>query len=206
LGAIVYQQPSNGSGTLNINGNAFDYVGDQAMLAGTEREITQIDIGTRYFGTRPAALQVTLELYGDMSPVDHLPDDVDAVTAGNQYQIIGSSTITLNYVTGPDQIATFPFANVLVPDNIVFVVKQDTFDNNFALFLGGQSTIGDSMEFSGPSQRIVFSQQGNDNFGRGNTGGAEVQATIHAVPEPAALGLIGLAGLGMLRRRSRRQA
>jgi hypothetical protein len=203
FGAIVYQSTGD-SGSLNINGNAFDYLGDSAYLAGTEREITQIDVLTRFFASGTGyAGPVTLELYADMStPDDGLPDDVDPVTAGNQYQILASSTTTLSF--GPsgvqDQTATFLFSNVTVPDRIVFVMKQDVFENNFALVLGSPATIGDSFQVSG-TERIVLSSQSSTNFQRANVGGPEVVATIHAVPEPAALSLLGAAGLLAFRRR-----
>ena len=209
-GAIVYQATGN-SGSLNINGNAFDYLGDSAFLAGTERAITQIDVGTRFFGAgTPYAGPITVELYADMSVVDGLPDDVDPITAGNQYQILGSSSTLLTFTgTGTqNQTAVFLFPiPVVVPDNIVFVVKQDVFENNFALVLGSPATIGDSFQLSG-TERIVLSAQGNPNFQRANVGGPEVVATIYAqaVPEPGTLVLAGMGAVGVVlvarRRRS----
>ena len=201
FGAIVYQSGPGFSGTLNINGNAFDYLGDSAFLAGTERQITQIDVGTRFYAAgTPYLGPITLELYADMSVVDGLPDDVDPITPGNQYQILGSSTTAVAF--GPtgvqDQIAVFLFPiPVTVPDNIVFVVKQDVFENNFALQLGTPAAIGDSFQVSG-TERIVLSTQSSPNFQRANVGGPEVIATIYAVPEPSTIALLGIGVAGIV--------
>jgi hypothetical protein len=198
--AIVYQS-TNPSGGVNVNGNAFDYLGDSAFLAGTERELTQIDLGTKRFGNVGTTnLGLTMEVYADMSVVDGLPDDVDAITPGNQYQILASSSITQAFIGSGDHTSVFTFANVLVPDNIVFVVKQDTFDNNFQVLFGTPAAIGDSFTVSG-AERTVISSQGNDNFQRANAGSSEVVATIYAVPEPASLGVLALGALACFGRR-----
>lgn len=206
FGAIVYQAGQSQAGTYNINGNALDYLGDTAYLAGTERYLTAIDIGTKYYGNTAASLGLTLELYAD-SNQDGLPDDVDPITAGNQYQVIGSSSITQAYSPFQDVTAIFPFNNLLVPNNIAFVVKQDTFDNNFALYLGNLATIGTS--FGNPSgARAVASAQGNPNFGRINFGGIDITATIHAnqVPEPGTMVLAGIGAVGLVLVARRRRA
>lgn len=203
MGAVVYQSTGDAGG-VNINGNAFDYLGDSAFLAGTDRSITQIDVATRTFNVRPFSNALTLELYADNN-ADGLPDDVDAVTPGNQYQVLGSSSILLTYPAGAggqNQTASFPFANVLVPDNIVWAIKQDTFDNNFQIVFGSPATIGDSFTSSG-AERAVVSSQGNPDFQRVNVGGPEPVVTITAVPEPAAFGVLGLAATAGLSRRRR---
>ena len=206
FGAVVYQA-STVTAAVNVNGNAFDYLGDSAFLAGTERYITQVDLGTKLFGNAGVTpLNLTLELYADMSVVDGLPDDVDGITPGNQYQVLGSSSITQVYVGGGNHTSTFLFPSVLVPNNIVFVVRQDTFDNNFQVLLGNPAAIGDSFQVAG-TERIVLSTQSSPNFQRANVGGPEVIATIYAnqVPEPGTFVLAALGAIGLVfvaRRRS----
>ena len=206
-GAIVYQS-TGVSAAINVNGNAFDYIGDSAFLAGTERFITLVELGTKLFANGGVVpLGLTLELYADMNVVDGLPDDVDPITPGNQYQILGSSSIVQVFTGGGNHTSLFPFPLVQVPDNIVFVVKQDTFHNNFQVLLGNPATIGDSFQVAG-TERIVLSTQTNANFQRGNVGGPEVIATIHAelVPEPSTLALAGLGAVGLVLAARRRRA
>ena len=205
-GAIVYQS-TGVSAAVNVNGNAFDYLGDSAFLAGTERYITQVDLGTKLFANGGVVpLGLTLELYADMSVVDGLPDDVDLITPGNQYQILGSSSIVQVFTGGGNHTSVFPFPLVLVPDNIVFVVKQDTFHNNFQVLLGNPAAIGDSFQVAG-TERIVISTTSSANFQRANVGGPEVIATIHAeVPEPSTVVLAGLGVVGLVLAARRRRA
>lgn len=187
FGAIVYQQTSVNGG-LNVSGNALDFIGDRVVLAGTERQVTSVSVGTTLFasGAVPYTGSFTLNLYADDGPV------VSGITMpGTQ---LGSSTILAAYVPGQSQDLVFPFASVLVGNVLHFQLTENTPQNNFQVQIGGAATIGSSS-----SSYVIGSFNGNPNFQPFNVGGGNnVRATVTAVPEPGTLLLAGVGAIGLV--------
>ena len=200
FGAVVYQQ-SNSIGTVNVNGNALSHLGDDVTLAGTERNLVSIDVGTRYYfdATHTAYTPILqLSLYDTTTP---------GTPGTGPGQLIATSISTglpfVGVAGSQDQTITFLFNPVtdVVPNSFYLAVSQVNFDNNLALHYDGNPTIGSTAT-------AEFGKfQANPNFSAFNIGGVTgLQTTINAVvPEPSTIALLGMGALGMVMAARRRK-
>lgn len=188
FGAIVYQSSQTANGGLNVSGNALAQVGDKVTLAGTERQVTSVSVGTTLFASGAVAYtgSFTLTLYADDGLV------VSGVTMPGT--VLGSSTISASYVPGQSQFLVFPFSSVTVPNTLHFQLAENNPQNNFQVQVGSSGSIGTSS-----SSFIIARSNGNPSFQPFNVGGGnQIVSTITAVPEPGTVLLAGLGALGLV--------
>jgi hypothetical protein len=183
--ATTVYSSTNDFGGVNINGNALSHLGDDVTLVGTDREVTNISIGTQFFPSAGETSypnpQLTLTLYSSVGgPV-----------------IATSSASPAPYSGSPHEVmVNFPFANVTVPNSFYWAVSQDTFANGFQLLAATAPQIGSS------ANTVIYREQ-TGAWHEDPIGADTFEAVITAVPEPTTLGLLGLGAMTLVARRRR---
>ncbi len=188
FGGIIYSNTTTDTlDTLAYTANGYTQIGDQVLLAGTDRLATLATV--QFFNLGSAGtFDATLRLFNAGAPV------------GTQ---IGSDFVLTGIAAPSNDIfnVAFSLPNLLVPDNLIFTVSMgsssegvqiiglDMFepptigssDNTFAIVNNGTNFI----QTGTPTENVFF----------------ELQAT--SVPEPATAGIAGsaLLALVLLRRR-----
>lgn len=217
-GAVVYES-SGGKGTLQISDNNFTQVGDQVFPAGEDRHIVSAVVPFATFSNaddpndpndfftpeyRPEFLRLTLY-------------ESDGALPGKE---IASSTVKGplfpkggNSADGGTAV-TFPFPSVEVPDVFAFGVVNLNAAKEYESTSGKPNLFGvlvsqnvaPDPDKPGTSSTTLLIQDG-DGWRTDNQGidQADVDATFIAVPEPASVALLALAGGVLACRRPRRR-
>ena len=170
----------NGTGTLNLSGTA--------------------DVNSGFFqiGNNDGAIGLVTVTGSNVS--------VDALEISLGLRFDGSGLVdttgqgTLGFVADANGVSALNIAGDIrldSPDGDFLTVDLSSYTGPYAdiLLIDGSAVLG---EFTGLSQGDVVATGGTDIYTIDYTGG---DVSLRAVPEPASLGLIGLAGLVLMRRR-----
>lgn len=191
---IIHEIPETSSaGELTGGLENVGAAGDIAVLAGTARELSQVQLQFWRWGTPPTSgplsAQVTLSLYTveDDAPGAQLWTGQSPVSIG-QGQISG--------------VASFPL-DLVVPDAVVFAYSlSDIIDDGVSTVHAGFTTVPPSVGSSPvggmvqDSSTLLWTQWPESGWG--------IEARFIAVPGPAGTGLFAAFGVVLARSRRRR--
>ena len=202
FGASIYVNTVNDTGnTYQYSVNNYSAIGDQITLAGTER--FAIEATTQFFNVLPTAgfFDATLALYSVGSAPDVLGTQL--VTSTMTDIAIPGFDIQ-NPLTSGTVTVTFSGLNVIVPDELIFVLTVANVRNaDLGVTIFDEPTVGfsDNAKFIS-AVGSAFSVTDADP-GYGNLNFSLTADAVGEIPEPATLPLMaaGLAALVAFRRR-----
>jgi hypothetical protein len=219
---VVYDTTTGGTQYIDQQtGNNYYYIGDTATIAPTSEPLTTINIP---FGTSSAGSAFT---YTPDITLDLYPNAADAVTETGRFGTAEVSNVTftndgvvdpsVGYNYEDEQLITFDFTsqNIVLPTTFAFAYhdsapldSNDTENgaNGFSVGLtGAGASVGTSdQNYFSTYPNSVPAQELYGPYGQDAFVGANVEAQINVVPEPASFSVLGIgAGALLLRRRHR---